>query len=65
MIKPKSINISIHIIMYMVKLQFENKKQFKITLPKVIVLVLGWKKGDEIKIELDKNKNLVLKRKIK
>ena len=51
--------------MYMVKLQFENKKQFKITLPKVIVLVLGWKKGDEIKIELDKNKNLVLKRKIK
>jgi len=46
----------------MVKLQFDNNKQFKITLPKAILDAKGWKKGDNIKIELDAQGNLLLKR---
>ena len=46
----------------MVKLQFDSNKQFKVTLPKQILLAKGWKKGDEIKIELDDNGNLILKK---
>ncbi|MBU0461277.1 MAG: AbrB/MazE/SpoVT family DNA-binding domain-containing protein [Nanoarchaeota archaeon] len=45
----------------MVKLQFDNNKQFKITLPKAIIDAKGWKKGDDIKIELDSQGNIVLK----
>ena len=45
----------------MVKLQFDNNKQFKVTLPKQVLLALNWKKGDEIKIELVEG-NLILKR---
>ncbi|MFC1753031.1 AbrB/MazE/SpoVT family DNA-binding domain-containing protein [Thermoproteota archaeon] len=45
----------------MVKLQFDNNKQFKITLPKAIIDAKGWGKGDEIKIELDPQGNLILK----
>jgi bifunctional DNA-binding transcriptional regulator/antitoxin component of YhaV-PrlF toxin-antitoxin module len=47
----------------MVKLQFDNNQQFKITLPKQILLAKGWKKGDKINIELDKEGNLILKKK--
>jgi bifunctional DNA-binding transcriptional regulator/antitoxin component of YhaV-PrlF toxin-antitoxin module len=47
----------------MVKLQFDNNQQFKITLPKQILLAKGWKKGDKINIQLDLDGNLVLKRK--
>jgi bifunctional DNA-binding transcriptional regulator/antitoxin component of YhaV-PrlF toxin-antitoxin module len=47
----------------MVKLQFDNNQQFKITLPKQILLAKGWKKGDKINIQLDPDGNLVLKRK--
>ena len=47
----------------MVKLQYENNQQFKITLPKPIVLAKGWKKGDPIDIELNENGDIVLKRK--
>ena len=45
----------------MVKLQFENNKQYKITLPKALVDAKGWSKGSEIKIELDSQGNIVLK----
>ena len=46
----------------MVKLQYDRNEQFKITLPKQICRAKGWKKGDEIKVELDSKGNLVLKR---
>ena len=45
----------------MVKLQFDNNKQFKVTLPKQVLLALGWKKGDSIDISLDDG-HLILKR---
>ncbi len=44
----------------MVKLQFDNNGQFKITLPKALVSAKGWKKGDRLKILLDNSGNLVL-----
>jgi len=44
-----------------VKLQFDNNKQYKITLPKALVDAKGWEKGSEIKIELDDSGNIVLK----
>lgn len=47
----------------MVKLQFDNNQQFKITLPKQILIAKGWKKGDKINVELDQGGNLVLKKK--
>lgn len=46
----------------MVKLQYDSNKQFKITLPKPIVLAKGWEKGDKIKIEIDERGNIVLKK---
>ena len=46
----------------MVKLQFANKKQYKITLPKQIVEAKGWKKGDEIKVRINNKGELVLMR---
>ena len=48
----------------MVKLQFDSNKQFKLTLPKQILLAKGWKKGDNIIIELDENGNLILKKEV-
>ena len=50
------------VVRMMVKLQYDSNKQFKITLPKQILLAKGWKKGDNLKIELDADGNLVLKR---
>ena len=44
----------------MVKLQYDRNGQFKITLPKPIILAKGWKKGDRIVIMLDEKGNLVL-----
>ena len=44
----------------MVKLQFDNNQQFKITLPKQIVLAKGWKKSDELEIRLDEKGNIVI-----
>ena len=46
----------------MVKIQFDKNQQYKITLPKALVEAKGWKKGDKVKIELDKEGNLVLRR---
>tara|TARA_B100000315_G_C14256346_1_gene442092 strand:+ start:484 stop:633 length:150 start_codon:yes stop_codon:yes gene_type:complete len=45
----------------MVKLQFDQNKQYKLTLPKKILEAIGWKKGDEIDIELDSFGNIILK----
>ncbi len=45
----------------MVKLQFDNNKQYKVTLPKALVEAKGWKKGTEIKILLDPQGNILLK----
>jgi bifunctional DNA-binding transcriptional regulator/antitoxin component of YhaV-PrlF toxin-antitoxin module len=47
----------------LVKLQFDNNKQYKITLPKALIDAIGWKKGSLLKIELDSLGNIVLKRK--
>ncbi len=46
----------------MVKLQFDQNKQFKITLPKQIVVAKGWSKGDRIKIMIDSQGDIVLKK---
>ena len=45
----------------MVKLQFDNNKQYKLTLPKALIDAKGWTKGTEIKVVLDKEGNIVLK----
>lgn len=45
----------------MVKLQFD-ERQFKITLPKQIVLAKKWKKGDRLVIELDSRGDIVLRK---
>lgn len=44
------------------KLQFPNKKQFIITIPKSLVLAKGWKKGDLLTFTIDKNGNIVIKK---
>ena len=46
----------------MPKLQFDSNKQFKITLPKQVMMALGWHKGDNIKVILDSGGNIILKR---
>ncbi|MCP3684157.1 MAG: hypothetical protein GY861_15860 [bacterium] len=46
----------------MVKLQFDSNEQFKITLPKQIVLAKKWKKGDNIVIEIDDRGDIILKK---
>lgn len=45
----------------MVILQHDRNQQYKLTLPKALIEAKGWKKGDCIRIELDKEGNLVLK----
>ncbi|MDP7323369.1 MAG: AbrB/MazE/SpoVT family DNA-binding domain-containing protein [Candidatus Woesearchaeota archaeon] len=45
----------------MVKLQFDQNKQYKVTLPKQILEAIGWKKGDPLKVELDSFGNIILK----
>ena len=44
----------------MVKLQFDTNKQFKITLPKQILVAKGWQKGDQIIIKLNDTGELIL-----
>jgi len=46
----------------MVKLQFDSNKQFKVTLPKQILVAKGWQKGDDIVIILDNEGNLILRK---
>ena len=47
----------------MVKLQYDLNKQFKITLPKQIVLAKNWKKGDKLVFEIDDKGNLIIRKK--
>ncbi len=46
----------------MVKIQHDTNDQYKITLPKALIEAKGWKKGDLIKIVMDKEGNLVLQK---
>ena len=48
----------------MSKLQFPNKKQYIVTIPKALVEAKGWKTGDEVIFSLDSNGNLVLKKSV-
>ncbi|MEA3429778.1 MAG: AbrB/MazE/SpoVT family DNA-binding domain-containing protein [Nanoarchaeota archaeon] len=44
------------------RLQFPNKKQYTITIPKSLVGAKGWKKGDELEFVLDNKGDIVLKK---
>lgn len=44
-------------------LQFPNKKQYMITIPKGLVLAKDWKKGDVIVFMIDNKGDIVLKKK--
>ncbi len=44
------------------RLQFANNKQFIITLPKSLVLALGWEDKDIVEFMLDKNVDIVVKK---
>jgi hypothetical protein len=44
----------------LVKLQFDNNKQYKVTLPKALIDAKGWNKGAALKISLDEKGNIVL-----
>lgn len=44
------------------KLQQMKNRQFFVTLPNQIVRAKEWKKGDDIKIEIDQKGNLILKK---
>ncbi len=46
----------------MVKLQFPNRKQYMLTLPKKLVEAIGWEMGDEIRVRINDNGNIVLLR---
>ena len=43
-------------------LQFPNKKQYIITIPKGLVLAKGWKKGDKLEFVIDKSGNIVMRK---
>lgn len=45
------------------KLQQMNGRQFFVTLPNQIVRAKGWVKGIDLKVEIDKAGNIVLKKK--
>jgi bifunctional DNA-binding transcriptional regulator/antitoxin component of YhaV-PrlF toxin-antitoxin module len=47
----------------MVKLQYDQNKQFKITLPKPIVLAKQWLKGDELEVIINSQGDIVLRKK--
>lgn len=46
------------------KLQYPNKKQYTITIPKSLVAAKGWKKGDDLEFVLD-DKGQIILRKVK
>ncbi len=43
-------------------LQFPNKKQFIITVPKSLVLAKSWKKGDLLKFTINNDGDIVIKK---
>ena len=44
------------------RLQFPNKKQFIITIPKGLVLAKGWKQGDILEFIINNKGNIILKK---
>ena len=46
----------------MVKLQYDSNGQFKITLPKQLLVAMGWEKGDSIRIAIDGTDRLLISR---
>ena len=44
-------------------LQFPNKKQNIVTLPKGLVLAKGWKQGDKLEFVIDSKGDIVIKKK--
>ena len=42
-------------------IQFPNKKQYIVTIPKGLVLAKGWKKGDKLEFVIDKSGNIVMR----
>jgi len=44
-------------------LQFPNKKQFIVTVPKGLVLAKGWKQGDTIEFSIDNRGDIIIKKK--
>lgn len=45
------------------RLQFPNKQQYIITIPKSLVLAKGWKKGDKLEFVLDAKGDIVIRKK--
>ena len=43
-------------------IQYPNKKQYTITLPKGLVLAKGWKCGDELEFVLDNKGDIIIKK---
>jgi len=43
-------------------LQFPNKKQFMITIPKGLVLAKGWKQGDKLEFIINNNGDIVVRK---
>jgi len=43
-------------------LQFPNKKQFMITVPKGLALAKGWKQGDILEFVIDNRGDIVIKK---
>ena len=43
-------------------IQFPNKKQYIITLPKGLVLAKGWKKGDKIEFIIDNKGDIIIRK---
>ncbi|HLC96460.1 MAG TPA: hypothetical protein VJH97_04010 [Candidatus Nanoarchaeia archaeon] len=41
-------------------LQFPNKKQFIITIPKGLVLAKGWKRGDKLRFMINNKGDIIL-----
>lgn len=48
----------------MVKLQHDRNGQYKVTLPKALIEAKGWEKGDQLKIRLAEQGNLILAREV-
>jgi len=44
-------------------LQFPNKKQFLVTLPKGLVLAKGWKQGDKMEFTINNKGEIIIKKK--
>ena len=43
-------------------LQFPNKQQFIITIPKGLVLAKGWKQGDKLEFVIDNKGDIIIRR---